>query len=78
MLRRIHESERTRLIPVVVVSSSDRPDDMLQCYVLGANSYVVKRYQAERPGGYVADAARYWVELNELPRSPAERKDRVG
>ena len=70
VLRRIHESGRTRAIPVVVVSSSDRPDDVRQSYELGANSYVVKRYVSGPPGAYVAEAARYWVELNEAPRAP--------
>jgi CheY-like chemotaxis protein len=73
VLRRMHESDRTRAIPVVVVSSSDRPDDVRQSYELGANSYVVKRYLSGPPGAYVAAAARYWVELNEVPGSPAER-----
>ncbi|HVQ23551.1 MAG TPA: response regulator, partial [Planctomycetota bacterium] len=73
LLRRMHQSERTRSIPVVVVTSSDRPDDVRQSYELGANSYVVKRYLAIPPGAYVAEAARYWIELNELPRNPAER-----
>jgi two-component system, response regulator len=71
VLRRMQESGRTRSIPVVVVSSSDRPDDVRQSYELGANSYVVKRFVASPPGGYVAEAARYWVELNEMPRVPA-------
>jgi len=75
VLRRMQESGRTRTIPVVVVSSSDRPDDVRQSYELGANSYVVKRYVAP-PGAYVAEAARYWVELNETPRLPAERERR--
>ena len=70
VLRRMHESGRTRSIPVVVVSSSDRPDDVRQSYELGANSYVVKRYVSGPPGAYVAEAARYWIELNEPPRSP--------
>ena len=65
VLRRMQESERTRDIPVVVVSSSDRPDDVRQSYESGANSYVVKRYRADQPGGFVAEAARYWIELNE-------------
>ena len=73
VLRRMQETARTRSIPVVVVSSSDRPDDVRQSYELGANSYVVKRYLAIPPGAYVAEAARYWIELNELPRNPAER-----
>ena len=70
LLRRMHQSERTRSIPVVVVSSSDRPDDVRQSYELGANSYVVKRYLAVPPGAYVAETARYWLQLNEAPRVP--------
>ena len=70
LLRRMHQSERTRSIPVVVVTSSDRPDDVRQSYELGANSYVVKRYLAIPPGAYVAETARYWLQLNEAPRVP--------
>ena len=76
VLRRMHESDRTRTIPVVVVSSSDRPDDVRQSYDLGANSYVVKRFLVGPPGAYVAETARYWVEMNELPRHPVEHDAR--
>ena len=65
VLRQIRQ--RHRNIPVVVVSSSGRPDDVRRSYEMGANSYLVKRYEVERPGGYLADAARYWVELNQAP-----------
>lgn len=65
VLRQIREHHRN--IPVVVVSSSGRPDDVRRSYEMGANSYLVKRYEADRPGGYLADAARYWVELNQAP-----------
>ena len=74
VLRRMQGCSRTRSIPVVVVSSSDRPDDVRQCYELGANSYVVKRYVAYPPGAYVAETVRYWVQLNEAPRLPPERE----
>ena len=67
VLRRIRSDGRRRQIPVVVVSSSGRPEDVRRSYELGANSYLVKRYDAGRPGGYVADAAKYWVELNVPP-----------
>src|SRR2546425_4414656 len=46
VLRRMRETERTRQIPVVVVSSSSRPEDVRRSYDLGANSYVVKRYDS--------------------------------
>ena len=65
VLQRIRAAHRS--VPVVVVSSSGRPDDVRRSYDLGANSYLIKRYEADRPGGYMADAARYWVELNEPP-----------
>lgn len=71
VLRRIRESERTRRIPVVVVSSSTRAEDVRRSYELGANSYLVKRHDHVRPGGYLAEAAHYWVDLNESP--PARR-----
>ncbi len=67
VLRRIRAEHLN--VPVVVTSSSGRPEDIRRSYELGANSYVVKRYEAQRPGGYLADAARYWIELN----TPAER-----
>jgi CheY-like chemotaxis protein len=73
VLRQIRADERTRELPVVMVSTSNLPDEVAKCYALGANSYVVKRMDTECPGGYVADAARYWVELNEPPRAFTKR-----
>jgi CheY-like chemotaxis protein len=67
VLKRIREHAVTHELPVVVVSSSDRPRDVRQSYALGANSFVVKRFDPGKPGEYVADAIRYWVELNEPP-----------
>jgi len=67
VLRRLRQDVRGKQIPVVVVSSSGRPEDVKRSYELGANSYLVKRYETVRPGGYVADAARYWLELNTPP-----------
>lgn len=67
LLRRIRESERTGHVPIVVVSSSKRPEDVLRSYQMGANSYLVKRFEALKPGSYLVEAARYWIELNEPP-----------
>jgi CheY-like chemotaxis protein len=71
VLRQIRENDRTRELPVVVVSTSDQPDDVARSYELGANSYVVKQMDTDSPGAYVAETARYWVELNEPPRTHA-------
>ena len=43
VLRRVRADERLRRLPVVIVSSSPRPEDVRRSYDLGANSYVVKR-----------------------------------
>jgi CheY-like chemotaxis protein len=64
VLQRIRTSEATRTVPVVLVTTSDRPEDVSRAYELGANSYLVKRHEPDRPGDSLARAARYWVELN--------------
>ena len=63
MLRDLRSDPRMRAVPVVVISSSDRPEEVREAYDRGANSYVVKRYGSS-PGAYLADVARYWIELN--------------
>jgi len=64
VLRELRSDERTQRIPIVVVSSSDRENDVREAYRLGANSYLVKRFDPARPGEYLVDAARYWLDLN--------------
>ena len=66
VLRRIRESDVAD-VPVVILSSSDRSEDIQRCYELGANSFLVKHFDRESPGAYIADAARYWLELNQPP-----------
>jgi two-component system response regulator len=73
VLRRIRQNGHTRDLPVVVVSASDRPADVRRSYELGANSFLVKRFDAREPGRYLADAARYWLELNEAPPTRSTR-----
>lgn len=72
VLRRLRESPETAAIPVVVISSSDEWDDIRRCYALGANSFLVKRFDRHAPGRYFADAARYWLDLN----CPPPRQER--
>ncbi|HEY8495122.1 MAG TPA: response regulator [Myxococcota bacterium] len=67
VLRKLRRTRRTRDIPVVVISSSERPEDVRRSYELGANSYLVKRADGGEPGGWLAEAARYWIELNQHP-----------
>ena len=67
VLQRIRESPSTQKIPVVVLSWSGQSHEVERCYRLGANSYLVKRSEATRPGDYFAQAVRYWAHLNETP-----------
>jgi two-component system, response regulator len=70
VLRRIRFARRTRDIPVVMVSSSERPDEVRLSYQVGANSFIVKRFDCGNPGAYLAEVARYWIELNRPPAVP--------
>jgi CheY-like chemotaxis protein len=67
VLRRMRSSPRTARLPVVVVSGSDRREDIERSYALGANSYLLKRFDPRGPGTYLAEAARYWIEMNRVP-----------
>ena len=75
LLRRIRADGRLRRLPVVILSSSARAEDVRRSYDLGANSYVVKQFDLAQPGSDVARAARYWTEINwsgwQPSRSPA-------
>ncbi len=70
VLDRMRANQRTKEIPVVVMSSSRNPEDVRRSYECGANSYVPKRFDDASPGAYVASAVRYWTELNEAPHRP--------
>jgi two-component system response regulator len=71
VLRKIRANERTRTLPVVVLTSSDEQRDLIESYNLGANSYVRKPVDF---GGFL-EAARqlglYWLVLNQAPPRPA-------
>ena len=68
VLRELRADDRTRDLPVVVISASDRETDVRESYRLGANSFVQKRFDGASPGEFLAEAARYWLELNRTTR----------
>ena len=57
--------ERTKLIPVVVLTSSKEQKDLIESYSLGANSYIRKPVDFEQFINAVRQLALYWVLLNE-------------
>lgn len=70
LLRLIKTDPRTQSVPVVVLTSSREEHDLRESYRLGANSYLVKPVGFQEYVAAVAQAGRYWLELNQLP--PAE------
>jgi CheY-like chemotaxis protein len=67
VLRRLRSEERTRLLPVVILTSSREQRDMLDSYGLGANSYVRKPVDFEQFVRAVDLLKLYWLVLNEDP-----------
>jgi CheY-like chemotaxis protein len=69
VLQSIRSDERTRLLPVVILTSSSEDEDKLQGYRLGANSYVRKPVDFVRFTDTVFELQRYWLDLNDVPRT---------
>lgn len=67
VLRRLKADDRTRAIPVVVMTSSNQGPDVAACYGLGVNSYIIKPVEFEAFARAVADVGLYWLLLNHPP-----------
>lgn len=68
VLMKIKSNERTRKIPVVVLTSSREPIDIKECYDLGANGYVVKPVDSDELNKSISKLAHFWLVLNEPPQ----------
>ena len=68
VLKKIKADERTKKIPIVVLTSSKEDPDIQECYRLGVNSYVVKPVQFEQFVKAVSELGLYWIILNQPPR----------
>jgi CheY-like chemotaxis protein len=67
MLKRLRADPRTRLIPVVILTSSKEQQDIVQGYGLGANSYVRKPVDFQQFIESVRQLGLYWLVINERP-----------
>ena len=67
VLRRVRGNEKTRLLPVVVLTSSSEEQDMIESYSLGANSYIRKPVDFNQFSEAVKNLGLYWLVLNESP-----------
>ncbi len=67
VLERIRANEPTRLLPVVVLTSSKEQEDLVRSYSLGANSYIRKPVDFNQFVQSVQQLGLYWLVLNEQP-----------
>ena len=67
VLRHINDHKRIRVIPIVVLTSSSRDEDMMECYRLGANSYIQKPMNLHDFVDVVRQLGDYWLKLNKVP-----------
>ena len=66
-LERIKSDERTKSIPVVMLTSSKEDPDIKRCYELGANSYIVKPVGFESFAEAIRNLGFFWLLLNKAP-----------
>ncbi|MGC1659012.1 MAG: response regulator [Candidatus Acidiferrales bacterium] len=67
VLRRLRADDRTKLLPVVILTSSNEDQDRINGYDLGANSYVRKPVDFDQFVVAAAQLGLYWLVLNEPP-----------
>lgn len=67
VLRIMKADSRTRIIPVVVLTSSKEEQDIVETYRLGVNSYIVKPVDFDKFVAAVRDLGMYWLLLNQPP-----------
>lgn len=70
VLQRIRADERTRLLPVVILTSSDEERDVVKGYSLGANSYVRKPVDFVEFTEAAKQLGLYWLLMNRVPLPP--------
>jgi len=73
VLQRIRATEDTRLLPVVILTSSDEERDVIQGYSLGANSYVRKPVDFVEFTQAAKQLGLYWLLMNQAPPVPRRR-----
>ena len=67
VLRQLKSDDRTKVIPVVLLTSSNEDRDIVECYRLGVNSYIVKPVEFASFVKVVSDIGLYWLSMNQIP-----------
>ena len=77
VLSKMRAAERTRFVPVVILTSSVHPEDVRSAYTLGANGYLDKLSDAASWDETVRTVARYWLGMNITPNSLAGKENGI-
>ncbi len=72
VLRQIKENSETKVIPVIVLTSSKEESDLAESYRLGVNSYIRKPVNFEKFAEVVMQLGLYWLLINEPPPNKSE------
>jgi CheY-like chemotaxis protein len=67
VLRRLRENEVTKLLPIVILTTSSEERDLLDSYSLGCNSYIRKPVDFLQFSGAIRQLGMYWLLMNEPP-----------
>ena len=67
VLKRVRGNEKTKLIPIVILTSSKEENDLINGYSLGANSYIRKPVDFNQFSEAIRELGLYWILLNESP-----------
>ena len=73
VLRRIRSSSRTDWLPVVMMTSSDEPQELREAYRLGVNSFVTKQIDYSKFSEQMCLLAQYWLTVNQVPTVGSSR-----
>lgn len=68
VLRKVKSDEMAKMIPIVVVTSSQETQDVEECYHLGVNSFIQKPIEFNNFVKAISDAGLYWMVINKAPR----------
>jgi two-component system response regulator len=69
LLKRVKENEFLRNVPVVMLTTSDRQEEISNCYKLGVNSFIVKPVKFDEFYEKVKSVKQYWTKINKGPEN---------
>jgi CheY-like chemotaxis protein len=67
LLREVKQDNRFKQVPIIVLTTSERPDDVRLAYDAGANAYLLKPVEFNRFTEVIGQLGKFWLETVELP-----------